>query len=255
MRLLKIGGNELGQTSFNTKLAHAIACLGEPAVIVHGGGKAVDEVQRRFGLKPVKVEGMRITDSEALRVVIMVLCGLVSKQLVAALIVGGVDAVGLSGVDSGLLRVRKLNHPEVDLGFVGEIVSVRAEFVRALLREGTIPVISPISLGLDGEIYNVNADQAASAIALALDVDTLDFVSNVPGVLVDGKVLPYLQASEAGQMITSGEIHSGMVPKVHAALQALHKGVPKVRIVDLDGLNSTGGTTFTDDHANKIQVK
>jgi len=162
MHLIKIGGNELAQTGFKHELARAITTFTEPVVIVHGGGKEVDDVLTRFGLKPVKIQGVRRTDADALRVAIMVLCGLVSKQLVATLLAGGVDAVGLSGVDGGLLRVRKLENPEFDLGFVGEIVSVRVELILALLRGGTTPVISPISLGTDGQIYNVNADQAAS---------------------------------------------------------------------------------------------
>ncbi len=250
MHLIKIGGNELAQIGFKHKLARAITSITEPVVIVHGGGKEVDDVLKRFDLKPVKIQGIRYTDADALRVAIMVLCGLVSKQLVATLIDGGVDAVGLSGVDGGLLRVRKLENPEFDLVFVGEIVSVRVEFILALLGRGTTPVISPISLGLDGQIYNVNADQAASAIAQSLGVDRLDFVSDVPGVLMDGKALPNLQASEANRMITSGEIRDGMVPKVLASLEALHKGVSEVRIVDLAGLTNNGGTVLIADQPN-----
>lgn len=250
MRLVKIGGNELGQSGFEAGLACAIKGLTEPVVIVHGGGKAVDEVQARLGLKPVKVQGMRCTDEETLRVVIMVLCGLVNKKLVASLIAGGVDVVGLSGMDGGLLRVCKLHHPKVDLGFVGEIVSVRTELLRTLLRSGTTPVISPISLGLDGQIYNVNADQVASSIALALGAESLDFVSDVPGVLLDGEILTCLRASEANRMIVNEQIHGGMVPKVLAALQALREGVPEVRIVDLAGFTNAGGTILTSDPSN-----
>jgi len=254
MHLIKIGGNELAQTGFKHELARAITTFTEPVVIVHGGGKEVDDVLTRFGLKPVKIQGVRRTDADALRVAIMVLCGLVSKQLVATLLAGGVDAVGLSGVDGGLLRVRKLENPEFDLGFVGEIVSVRVELILALLRGGTTPVISPISLGTDGQIYNVNADQAASAIAQSLCVDRLDFVSNVPGVLIGGKVLPNLQASEANRMITSGEIRDGMVPKVRASLEALQKGVSEVRIVDIAGLTNNGGTRFSADQPNNAKM-
>jgi acetylglutamate kinase len=250
MRLIKIGGNELAQVGFEAKLARSIRSFTEPVAIVHGGGKEVDVVQTRFGLKPVKIQGIRYTDADALRVALMVLCGLVSKQLVAALIAGGVDAVGLSGVDAGLLRVRKLENPEFDLGFVGEIVSVREEFILALLSKGTTPVISPISLGFDGQIYNVNADQAACAIAQSLCVDRLDFVTNVPGVLLDGKVLTNLQASDVNRMIASGEIRDGMVPKVRASLDALNKGVSEVHILDMDGLTNSGGTTLIADQPN-----
>jgi acetylglutamate kinase len=175
----------------------------------------------------------------------MVLCGWVSKQLVASLIAGGVDAIGMSGVDGGLIRVRKLEHPEADLGMVGEIVSVRCRLLQVMIGQGIMPVVSPISLGIDGRIYNVNADLVASAIALALNADALEFVSNVPGVLQDGIVTPHLDSTEAAHLIAAGEINGGMIPKVNAALHALQQGVPRVRITDLTGLEQSGGTTLT----------
>jgi acetylglutamate kinase len=135
-------------------------------------------------------------------------------------------------------------HPTADLGLVGEIVRVRAEVLRALLADGVTPVVSPISLGLDGRTYNVNADVAAGVVAQALAAEALDFVSNVPGVVRDGQVLPRLTAAEAEQLIEAGVIRDGMVPKVRAALTALAQGVRRARIVDLDGLAAGGGTVF-----------
>ena len=119
------------------------------------------------------------------------------------------------------------------------------EFLEALLDQGTMPVVSPISLGVDGLIYNVNADHVASAIALAMRADALDFISNVPGVLQDGIVTPHLDTDEAEHLIAAGEINGGMIPKVNAALHALRQGVPQVRITDLAGLEQPGGTTLT----------
>lgn len=243
--MIKIGGNEIDKPGFKAELARVLVGHVEPVVLVHGGGKAVDESLAQLGLNPLKVQGIRCTDSDTLRVTLMVLCGWVSKQIVASLIARGVDAIGMSGVDGGLIRVRKLEHPEVDLGMVGEVVSVRAGFLEALLDQGTMPVVSPISLGIDGRIYNVNADHVASAIALAMHADALDFVSNVPGVLQDGIVMPHLDAAEAEHLITAGEINGGMVPKVNAAIHALRQGVPQVRIIDLKGLEQPGGTTLT----------
>ncbi|MCJ7824464.1 MAG: acetylglutamate kinase [Anaerolineales bacterium] len=243
--MIKIGGNEIDKPGFRDELARVLVGHVEPVVLVHGGGKAVDELLAQLGLNPLKVQGMRCTDSDTLRVTLMVLCGWVNKQLVASLIARGVDAMGMSGVDGGLIRVRKLEHPGVDLGMVGEIVSVRCRFLQVLIDQGIVPVVSPISLGIDGRIYNVNADQVASAVALAMNADALEFVSNVPGVLQNGVVTPHLDSTEAAHLIAAGEINGGMVPKVNAALHALQQGVPQVRITDLTGLEQSGGTTLT----------
>jgi acetylglutamate kinase len=131
------------------------------------------------------------------------------------------------------------------LGYVGEIVQVRAELIHKVAMQGMTAVISPISLGLDGQIYNVNADEAASAVALALNASRLNFVSNVPGVLQDERVIPTLTVAQAEQLIRSGVIGDGMVPKVRAALDAVSRGLPQARIVNLSGLIQSGGTTFS----------
>jgi acetylglutamate kinase len=244
MRVLKIGGNELDRAAFLGRLAEEVRAIDEPVVIVHGGGRAIADLQARLGLKTVKVEGLRVTDPESLRVVEMVLSGSANKQIVAALVTAGVDALGLSGVDRGLLRCEKKAHPTADLGLVGEIVQVQTDVLMELVATGVTPVVSPISLGLDGRTYNINADQAAGAVAQALGADLLDFVSNVPGVLQDGHVLPTLTAAEAERLIETEVIREGMVPKVRAALTALEQGVRRARIVDLDGLAAGGGTVF-----------
>ncbi len=250
--MIKVGGNELDQPDFRDELASVLIGQDGPVVLIHGGGKAVDELHAQFDLQSIKIRGMRYTDSETLRITMMVLCGWVNKTLVASLITAGIDAVGLSGVDGGLIRVQKMEDAEDDLGLVGEVVSVRADLLEALLDQGLLPVVAPISLGIDGRIYNVNADQAAGAIALALHADSLDFVSSVPGVVREGMVASHLHVSEVKHLITSEEINGGMIPKVTAALQALRRGIPRVRIVDLDGLKLTGGTTFTVDLSQNL---
>jgi acetylglutamate kinase len=244
MHVLKIGGNELDNEAFLAGLAQAVAAAAAPVVIVHGGGRAIADLQSRLGLASVKVDGLRVTDAPSLVVAQMVLSGQANKQIVAALVAAGVDAIGLSGVDRGLLRCRKKQHPAADLGFVGEIVAVRQEILEQLVRQGVTPVISPISLGWDGQIYNVNADTAAGAIALAVRADVLDFISNVPGVLHHGRVVPALTAAETEQLIDARIICDGMVPKVRAALEALAQGVPQARIVNLAGLAQSQGTFF-----------
>lgn len=245
MHLIKIGGNELNDPHFLPHLAHLVSQLGEAVVIVHGGGQDIANMQARLGLQPLKVDGLRVTDAAAMEVVQMVLSGHANKRIVQALLPAGVDAVGLSGVDGGLLRCQKKRHPTVDLGYVGQIVQVRPALLRSLLTQGITPVISPISLGLDGQIYNVNADEAAGALAQALPARLLTFVSNVPGVLDPaGQLIPRLTPAQTQALIHSGTIRDGMVPKVHAALAALNQGVPQARIVNLAGLANGGGTLF-----------
>ncbi len=249
-RIIKIGGNEMNTPGFLEALARQIGELtartGEALVLVHGGGQEIAALQSRLGIEPVKIDGLRVTNAESLAVAQMVLSGHTNKAIVRALLAAGLDAVGFSGIDGGLLRCRKKEHPTADLGLVGEIVSVRTGFLRQLTGQNIIPVISPISLGEDGQTYNVNADEAAGAIARALPADMLDFVSNVPGVLRDGQVVARLTADEAEYLIAVGVIHGGMIPKVRAALDAPARGVAQVRIVNLAGLGSGGGTVFTD---------
>ncbi len=244
MHVLKIGGNELNDPAFLNGLAKTVATAVEPVVIVHGGGRAIADLQTRLGLETFKVEGLRVTDADSLAVAEMVLSGQANKKIVSALLAVGVDAIGLSGVDRGLLRCQKKTHTTADLGYVGEIVQVRTAVITQLLEQGVTPVVSPISLGLDGQTYNVNADHAASALAAALNANLLDFVSNVPGVLKQGRVIPALTPFQVENLIVSGVISDGMVPKVRAALAAVNQGVPRARIVNLAGLGAAGGTSF-----------
>ncbi|MBK7219441.1 MAG: acetylglutamate kinase [Candidatus Promineofilum sp.] len=248
-RVIKIGGNEMNVAGFLEELAAQVAGVvaAEPVVIVHGGGQEIATLQTRLGIEPLKVDGLRVTDAASLDVAEMVLSGRTNKQIVRALLATGLDAVGLSGVDGRLLTARKKEHPTADLGLVGEIVAVRAHLLQRLLQVGLTPVISPISLSNDGQTYNVNADEAATAIAAALGAEALDFVSNVPGVLADGELVTRLSPDETETLIADGVISGGMIPKVRAALDALARGVPQVRIVDLAGLRGGGGTVFSEE--------
>lgn len=242
--VLKIGGNEVDDDAFLSGLARAIAALRTRCapVVVHGGGKEIARLQQALGLEPRFVDGLRVTDEETLALTEMVLSGAVNKRLVARFLAHGVPAVGLSGVDGGLLRARRLVHPSGDLGWVGEVTEVDPTLPRLILGQGMVPVVSPVSLGPEGRPYNVNADHAAAALARALGAGSLAFVTNVPGVLAGGRVVERLLAGEAEEWITQGVISGGMVPKVRAALDVVSSGVPEVRIVDLDGLQTGGGT-------------
>ena len=165
--MLKVGGNELDDAAFVDGLVDALRYLWQrrAVAIVHGGGRAIARLQERLRLEPRFVDGLRVTDDESLDVAEMVLSGWVNKRLVARLVAAGVPAAGLSGVDNGLFRVVKMAHHTFDLGWVGDITQTHPADVEALLERGVTPVVSPISLGLDGHTYNVNADHAAAALA------------------------------------------------------------------------------------------
>lgn len=247
MRVLKIGGNELSEAAFLQELGYSVAALraetAVPLLIVHGGGQAIAELQARLGLSAVKVDGLRVTDADSLAAAEMVLTGHSNKVIVRALLAAGIDALGLSGVDARLLRARKKTHATADLGYVGTIAGVGDARLRQLLDLGVVVVLSPISLGLDGQTYNVNADEAAAAAAQALGADELVFISNVPGVRGEAGLLPRLSSAETEALIAAGIIRDGMVPKVRAALEAVAQGVGQVRITNLTGLRD-GGTVF-----------
>lgn len=242
MRVIKVGGSNLDHSGFREQLAQAIAELSGPVIVVHGGGQAVDKVQLLLGSEPERVQGLRRTDSQALRAALMVLCGDLRARIVAALMSSGINAIGLSGFDGGLIRVRKLDHPTADLGFVGQVVKVETKLLRTLLDAGFLPVVSPLSLGLDGKIYNVNADDVAGALAEAMGADELAFISDVSGVHRAGRLILRLEAAQTERLIAKKEIRAGMVPKVRAGSEALRGGVSQVRIVDLAGLATGGGT-------------
>ena len=242
--LLKVGGNEIDDDGFLAGFVAAVVELRRqaPVVIVHGGGKEIGDLHQRLGIPFEFVDGLRVTTADSLRLVKMVLSGLVNTRLTRWLVNGGVPALGVSGVDLGFVRVEPLRPNGQDIGFVGQIVAVQAEPLQRWLAEGVTPVISPISLGLDGQSYNVNADQVAAAVAVAAKASRLVFVSNVPGVLLDGAVAPQLTIDQVEAHIASGQIFGGMIPKVRSAIEALQAGAPAAVITNLAGLAAGGGT-------------
>ena len=238
MRVIKIGGRELDDPAFLEGLVGALRRMAPPPVLVHGGGNVVSAWQQRLGLTPRYVDGLRVTDGETLDVAVMTLAGLTNKQLVAALQQAGIPALGLCGADLGLVQVA----PVPGLGRVGKPVAVAAAPLARWMAEGIVPVVAPIGLGPEG-LYNVNADSMAGAIAAAFPAEELLFLTDVPGVLVAGRVRPHLTPAEAEALIAAGIIRDGMVPKVRAALEALAAGVRRVRIADLGGA-AGGGTSI-----------
>lgn len=241
--VIKISGHELNDAAYLRAFAAAVALQTDPIIIVHGGGRDISDLQTRLGLTPHFVDGIRITDAPALAVAEMVLCGLVNKRLVSVLLAAGLDALGLSGVDRGLIRARPLTATE-DMLFTGEVASVRADVLFNLLEQGVTPVIAPICLGEDTH-YNVNADAVAAAVALAVAAPRLIYLSNVAGVW-DGerRRVPHLTTQQAQDWIADGTIQGGMIPKVTTALHAAQQGVAAV-ITDLQGFQTHGGTQIT----------
>ncbi len=249
--VIKVGGNELDDPAFLEGLATAVRAIQEQGhfpVIVHGGGKTIAHYQERLGLTPDFVEGLRVTDEASMDVAEMVLSGLANKRVVRALVNADIHAAGISGVDDATLYVEKMWHPLGDLGRVGEIQDVDLHLLDVLMGAGIVPVISPISFGaLDGLSYNVNADHAATAVAAKLGAIRLVFVSNVPGVLVAGRVVRAVTAGQAEAWIREGIITGGMIPKVRSAVRAVQHGVAQAVITNLAGLQEGGGTAVLGD--------
>ncbi len=242
VEIVKVGGNELASPGYLERVVQAVqdrVAAGMKVVLVHGGGREVDRWLARLGITPTYVTGQRVTDEATLLVVEAVLAGSINKAVVRAFLTEGVQALGVSGSDLGILPVV----PWEGLGLVGRASVAAAEPLRRLLEVCEVLVLAPLGFGeADHRAYNVNADHAAAAVAAALGAP-LSLVTDVPGVLQDGSVIPRLTARRVEQLVAEGVIRAGMVPKVEAALGALDRGVPAAIVVDLAGLG-TGGTAI-----------
>jgi acetylglutamate kinase len=233
--VVKYGGAAMESTGLAATFAEDVTLLqsvGIKPVIVHGGGPAVTQLSERLGIETTFVDGLRVTDAATLDVATMVLAGKLNTDVVAALVAGGVRAVGLSGVDGGLLLARKQEGP--DLGFVGEVVHVHVDILSTLLERAFVPVVASIAVDEGGQAYNVNADVVASELAVALDAEKLVYLNDVPGLIgPTGDLLSELSAGQATELLSSpGVIDGGMIPKVESAVRALGAGVGKVHLVD-----------------------
>jgi len=242
-RVIKIGG----RAQSDPRLARAVASASsrDRIVVVHGGGDEVSALQRRLGTTPQFHGGRRITTPEDLAIVQMALSGSANKRLVAAFVGLGIRAVGISGEDDGLLRARATSRET--LGEVGEPSRVDARLIDVLVAAGYVPVISP--LGRDeesGATLNVNGDDAATAIAIALNASELLLVADVPGVMAAGAVIPELDVEHAAALVDNGTAREGMAAKLQAARRAVELGVARVRIGNIDTIEgATAGTAIT----------
>lgn len=236
--VVKYGGNAM----LNEELKHAVMedivllnTIGIKVVLVHGGGPEINHMLERVGKESKFVDGLRYTDAETMEIVQMVLTGKLNKDIVGILLQKGGKAIGLSGVDSGLLRAVKT---EKDLGFVGEVTEVNPQILSTLLNQDFIPVVSTVALGEQGDEsrYNINADTAAAKIAIALKAEKFVQLTNVPGVLRDindpNTLIKRIEKTAIGSLKATGIISSGMIPKIDCCLTALEGGVPRTHIID-----------------------
>lgn len=233
--VIKYGGAAMESAGVTPAFAEDVLLLqsvGIKPVLVHGGGPAVTQMSARLGIETTFVGGLRVTDAETLDVATMVLAGKLNTDVVATLVGGGVRAVGLSGVDGGLLLARKQEGP--DLGFVGEVVHVQADILATLLERAFVPVVASIAIDDAGQAYNVNADVVAAELAIALDAEKLVYLNDVPGLIgPTGDLLSELSAAQAGELLgTPGAVDGGMVPKLESAVRALSAGIGRVHFVD-----------------------
>jgi len=231
--VIKIGGAALDDKQLVKRFAETIPSLvseGHKLVIVHGGGAALSRTLKQLGCETTFIDGLRVTDSQTRDVAIMVLAGQLNKQLVAAIGTAGQPALGICGGDLRMVLAMKKQQP--DLGYVGEVCSVDAQWIERLWDANVVPVISSLALGFDGEYYNVNADQMASACAVACGANALIYLTDVPGVKdAEGAVIRWLDVHKIRQMVDKATVSGGMLPKLEACTSALKKGVRRVRIL------------------------
>jgi len=244
--VIKYGGNAMMDNSLKNGFARDITLMkqvGINPVVVHGGGPQIGNLLKRVGKESEFINGMRVTDSETMDIVEMVLGGQVNKEIVNLIHRHGGNAVGLTGKDGDLIRARKMlmsrdseliNAPEIiDLGHVGEVDSIDPAIVNILTDGDFIPVIAPIGVGEDGFSYNINADLVAGKMAEIMGAEKLIMLTNTEGLLdADGKLLTGLSASHVQHLIEDGTIHGGMLPKIRCALDAVSTGVKTAHIID-----------------------
>jgi acetylglutamate kinase len=234
--VVKYGGNALGGGSTLAGFATDIVLMrsvGMRPVVVHGGGPQIGELMERLGKKPEFRHGLRVTDAETLDIARMVLVGKVNRDIVSAINVHGPLAVGVSGEDAGLIQAAQRD-PE--LGFVGDISEVKPELLVRLLAQDLVPVVATIGSDETGQAYNINADTAAAAIAIALEAQKLVFLTDVEGIRADSadpsSLLSRLSSQQLRALIEKGAVGAGMIPKAQAALDAVGGGVAQAHILD-----------------------
>ena len=236
--VVKCGGSAMVDHELKKNVIEDVVLLklvGFKPIIVHGGGKEISRWVGKVGMEPHFVNGLRVTDAETMEVAEMVL-GKVNKELVSLVQSLGVKAVGISGKDGGLLQVTKKSSDGEDIGFVGEIRQVTPKILEDLLEKDFLPIVCPIGMDADFQTYNINADDAACAIASAMNAEKLAFLTDIEGVYKDPKdpasLISELHVHEAQKLITQGNVGGGMIPKLNNCINAIQEGVNRVHILD-----------------------
>ncbi|AEH23130.1 acetylglutamate kinase [Thermodesulfobacterium geofontis OPF15] len=259
--VIKYGGHAMVDEALKSAFAQDIVLMkyvGIRPVIVHGGGPQINQVMERMGLKPIFIEGQRVTDEETMNVVEMVLVGTVNKKIVSFINKAGGKAVGLSGRDGNLILAEKMTvykytgedrPPEIiDIGRVGKVKEINPEVLYTLIENDFIPVIAPVGVGPDGEAYNINADLVAGALAGALGAEKLIYLSDVEGVKDEkGNLISTLYVEDINELIEKEIVKGGMIPKLKSARKAILSGVKKVHIIDGRIAHSLIIELFTDE--------
>jgi acetylglutamate kinase len=258
--VIKYGGNAMTDDQLQNSFARDVVLMktvGMNPVVVHGGGPQIGQLLQRLNIQSEFVDGMRVTDSQTMDVVEMVLGATVNKQIVNLINHNGGHAIGVTGKDGRLIRARKMKvtrnapgmqAPEIiDIGHVGEVESINRQVIDALINSNFIPVIAPIGVGPSGESYNINADLVAGKIAEVLQAEKLMLLTNVAGLQgKDGNVLTGLTPRQVDDLIADGTIYGGMLPKITCALDAVKMGVKSAHIVDGRVMHAVLLEIFTD---------
>jgi acetylglutamate kinase len=238
--VIKNGGNAMTTNMLKDAVIRDIVLLslvGINIVLVHGGGPEITDMLNRVQKESVFVDGLRYTDKETMDIVQMVLCGKVNKNLVSLINSVGGKAIGMSGMDGGMINAVKIRNGDKEYGYVGEIVSIEPKIVNDVIEKGYIPVVSSVAQGIDGsEVYNINADTVASELAVALGAIKLILLTDVKGVMLDpsdeDSLLSHISASDIADLIERKVINGGMLPKIECCLNALNGGVERTHIID-----------------------
>ena len=257
--VIKYGGNAMVNEQLKQQVMEDIALLwliGVKVVLVHGGGPEISQTMEKLGKEAVFMDGLRVTDQETVDIVQMVLAGKVNKTLVNLIQMKGGHAVGLSGIDGGILEATMKDER---LGYVGRITKVRTQPINDLLEKGYIPVISTIASDRQGHTYNINGDTAAAFIAGALEAERLIMMTDIAGILMDkddpSTLIPHVTISEAKKLYESGVVSGGMIPKVDCCIEAVGHGVKNVVIMDGRIPHSILMELLTDEGAGTMVTK
>ena len=239
--VIKFGGNAMTDPELHESFARDVVLMklvGMNPVVVHGGGPQIGQLLERLNIETEFVDGMRVTDERTMNVVEMVLGATVNKEIVDSIHRNGGRAIGMTGKDGQLIQAKKLSgqwgaNGQQDIGQVGEVSSIDTDLLSVLQESDYIPIIAPVAGGPDGQTYNINADLVAGKLAEVLQAEKLMLLTNVSGLLdAEGKTLTGLSTEQVQELITSGVIHSGMLPKIQCAVSAVHNGVTSAHIID-----------------------